>query len=164
MVEPVRRSITVQAPQARAFSVFTEGLGEWWPLSRYAVGGQPAVTAVLEPHEGGRWFERAADGTECGWGHVIAWQPPERVVLSWEIDADWRANPDTASEVEVRFIAEGEGSTRVELEHRNLEVYAGRAEELRQSFDSEHGWNTLLGEFGRVAAGVGATPALAARG
>lgn len=154
MIEPVRRSMTVQAPQDRAFAVFTEGIGTWWPLANYAIGSQPAVTAVLEAREGGRWFERAADGTECDWGRVVAWEPPSRIVLTWEIDADWRPNPDVASEVEVRFTPAGDGATRVELEHRKLEAFAARAQEMRDLFDSPGGWNGLLEAFARDAGGI----------
>ena len=154
MIEPVRRSMTVQAPQERAFAVFTEGIGTWWPLASYAIGSQPAVTAVLEGHEGGRWFERAADGTECEWGRVVAWEPPSRIVLTWAIDADWRPNPGVASEVEVRFTPVGDGATRVELEHRRLEAFAARAQEMRGLFDSPGGWNGLLEAYARHAGGV----------
>jgi uncharacterized protein YndB with AHSA1/START domain len=153
MVEPVRRNLTVQAPQERAFAVFTSGLGEWWPLQRYSIGAQPAVTAVLEPHEGGRWFERAADGSECDWGHVVTWEPPHRLVLSWEIAADWSPAPGNGSEVEVRFVAEGDGATRVELEHRGLEVYAEHAAQMRETFDSPEGWAGLLGAYTNVLTG-----------
>jgi uncharacterized protein YndB with AHSA1/START domain len=146
-VAPVRRTVVVNAPQAHAFAVFTEHLAEWWPLTSYHIGRQPAATAILEPHAGGRWFERAEDGSECDWGRVLTWEPPHRLVLSWDINADWTYQPGLGSEVEVRFIAEGPQSTRVELEHRHLERFAERAAEMRTIFESDGGWNTLLGLF-----------------
>lgn len=103
----VRKTILVNAPQAHAFAVFTDRLGDWSPLQSYQIGSQPAQTAILEPRAGGRWFERAADGTECNWGRVLAWEPPHRIVLSWDIGADWKHRPDLGTEVEVRFISEG---------------------------------------------------------
>ena len=149
----VRKSIVVNAPQAHAFKVFTEGMHTWWPLKTHHIGKQPAETLVLEPHVGGRYFERAADGTICLWGHILAWDPPQRVLLSWEIGADWQHDPDTGVEVEVRFIAEGRETTRVELEHRNLERYGDKAQAIRDGVDSPGGWNGILGRFVAAAEG-----------
>jgi uncharacterized protein YndB with AHSA1/START domain len=143
----VTRVVTVKAPPERAFAVFTEGIGEWWPLERAHIGAQPPAEAVVEPREGGRWFERAADGSECDWGHVLAWEPPHRVVFSWAISVDFKPDPAIASEVEVRFTPEGEGATRVELEHRGLEVYGEHAERMRATFGSPGGWNGMLAAF-----------------
>jgi uncharacterized protein YndB with AHSA1/START domain len=147
----VRQSAVVAVPPARAFTVFTERMSSWWPLETHTIGAAPAAAAVIEPREGGRWYERAEDGTECDWGRVLAWEPPHRVVLSWQISADWRADADLHTEVEVRFEPEGEGRTRVELEHRGMEAFGGRAEEMRGVFDSEGGWRGLLARFGRAA-------------
>lgn len=151
-VGTVRKTIFVNAPQAHAFAVFTERLGDWWPLQRYHIGSQAAQTAILEPGVGGRWFERAADGSECDWGRVLVWEPPHRLVLSWDIGADWKFDPDLGTEVDVRFIAEGADRTRVELEHRRLERYADKAAEMRGIFDSEGGWSALLAAFAQAAA------------
>ena len=148
--QAVHRTIDVAVPPERAFAVFTERLATWWPLAQYSIGSAPAATAVMEPREGGRWFERAEDGSECDWGHVLVWDPPRRLVLAWEISADWKPQPGLATEVEVRFTASGDG-TRVELEHRGLEAYGDRAEEMRATFDSPHGWSTLLGAFAAEA-------------
>jgi uncharacterized protein YndB with AHSA1/START domain len=147
----VQRTLTVAAPPERAFTVFTERLGTWWPLQPYSIGEEPAVDAVVEPREGGRWYERAASGAECTWGHVRVWDPPGRVVLTWEISADWQPDPASTSEVDVRFTAEGDGRTRVDLEHRGLETYAERAEEMRAIFGSDNGWNGLLRPFAAAA-------------
>jgi uncharacterized protein YndB with AHSA1/START domain len=148
----VRRSVTVKAPQQRAFEVFTEGLASWWPLDQYTIGREGAVTAVLEPRIGGRWFERAADGTECDWGRVLAWDPPERVVLAWQISADWKPDPTATSDVEVSFHDEGDGHTRVELAHRGLETYGNQAADMRDQFDSPHGWQALLERYAAAVA------------
>lgn len=148
----VRKSIVVEAPQAHAFAVFTEQHAAWWPLQTHHIGAQPAETAIIEPRIGGRWFERAADGTECDWGRVLAWEPPSRIVLAWCIGADWKFDPELNTEVEVRFISEGPGRTRVELEHRHLERYGAMAGTMQTTFDSEGGWTGILGRFSRAAA------------
>jgi uncharacterized protein YndB with AHSA1/START domain len=148
----VHRSIVVDAPPERAFAVFTERMTAWWPLQTHTIGSKPAAEAVIEPREGGRWFERSDDGAECEWGRVLAWDPPDRVLLSWEITCDWRHDADVHTEVDVRFRAQDDGRTRVELEHRGLEAYAERAEEMRGIFDSDGGWRGLLGRFADAAA------------
>ncbi len=141
MPEPlsVRQTLLVRTSPERAFSVFTERIGDWWRLSDMYIGAQPPVTAVVEPRVGGRWFERAADGTECPWGHVRVWDPPRLLVLSWEISADWRPDPTATSEVEVRFAPE-DGGTRVDFEHRGIESLA-----LRDQLAG--GWPGLLQAF-----------------
>ncbi|HEY5927822.1 MAG TPA: SRPBCC family protein [Kofleriaceae bacterium] len=143
----VRKTITVNAPQATAFRVFGEDIASWWPLDEYTIGGQPAVTAVLEPRQGGRWYEQSADGTQCDWGRVVTWEPPERLVVTWEISADWAPDSTITSEIDVRFIAEGPTTTRVELEHRNLATFGDRAETMRAIFDSDDGWTGLLARY-----------------
>jgi uncharacterized protein YndB with AHSA1/START domain len=140
---PVRKTITVDAPRDRAFAVFTEGFDRWWPRSHH-IGTAELAESVLEPRAGGRWYERGVDGSECDWGRVLAWDPPARLVLSWEISADWKPDPDRASEVEVVFVAEGPDRTRVELTHRGLEVYGDATAQLRGALDSEGGWTGLL--------------------
>lgn len=156
----VRHSLTVQAPPTRAFEVFTDRLGTWWPLQSHTIGSDPAVTAVIEPRVGGRWFERSEAGVECDWGRVLAWDPPHRLVLSWEISADWRADPSVASEVEIRFEPEGADATRVELEHRGLEVYGDQAAQMRDTFGGPGGWPGLTAAFAAALDGSGTrTPA-----
>jgi uncharacterized protein YndB with AHSA1/START domain len=149
----VQQRITVNAPPERAFEVFTGQIASWWPLATYSIGAQPAVAAEIEPREGGRWFERAADGSTCDWGRVLTWEPPRRVVLSWEISGDWKHDPAFASEVEIRFEPEGAGATRVELEHRGIETYGERAEEMRGIFGSDNGWGGLLRAFAGAVEG-----------
>jgi uncharacterized protein YndB with AHSA1/START domain len=143
----VRKEITVEASQARAFNVFAQELGAWWPLATHHIGSAPAETAIIEPRAGGRWFERATDGTECDWGHVLIWDPPGRLVLSWEISADWKHDDSIDTQVEVRFVALGPALTRVELEHRRLEDFGAAAEQMRGIFDSEGGWSRILREY-----------------
>ena len=145
----VRRQITVDAPPARAFAVFTDGQTRWWPRTN-SIGAQPMQEAVIEPWAGGRWFERAADGSECDWGRVRVWDPPARLVLAWQISGEWAYDEALDTEVEVRFVADGEDRTRVELEH-TLDGYGDRAAEMRAIFDSPGGWVALLERFAAVA-------------
>jgi len=143
---PIQKSIVVAASAERAFQVFTEEMSSWWPLGSHHIGKVDAKSVVIEPFVGGRWFERGVDGSECDWGHVRTWDPPRRLVLSWEISSDWRHDPSIQTEVEVRFSAEG-ASTRVDLEHRLLHYYGARAAQMRGTFDSEQGWTGLLDAF-----------------
>jgi uncharacterized protein YndB with AHSA1/START domain len=148
---PVRRSVRVPATPDRAFDVFTAGMGRWW-LKRQTIAASPQKEAVVEPRLGGRWFERGEDGSETDWGRVLAWEPPHRVVLAWQINGNWQFDPNLVTEVEVRFIADGPDTTRVELEHRNLERFGDQAEAIRSAFDAPNGWQGLLDSF---AAAVG---------
>jgi uncharacterized protein YndB with AHSA1/START domain len=148
----ITKSITVEAPRERAFEVFTSGFATWWPLDTHHIADKPAVTAVFEPRAGGRWYERAADGTECEWGTVIAFDPPERIVFGWQLTADYKYDPDFVTEVEVRFIDEGDSRTRVELEHRDLERYGERQQAVAESVGSDDGWAGLLVRFAEKVA------------
>lgn len=147
----VRKIVNVQAPQAVAWRVFTEKLGTWWPLGSYKIGKASAVDAVIEPRVGGRWYECGEDGSTCDWGRVLSWEPPSRLVLTWDITADWQFDPSLGTELEVRFIAEGTNATRVELEHRHLDRYGARRDEMRTIFDSSGDWGRLLESFARAA-------------
>lgn len=151
-IVPVCKTVVVNATQAHAFEVFTARIGDWWPMSHHT-GEEQAVAVVIEPREGGRWFERAGSGAEQDWGSVLVWEPPSRVVLAWHLNADFRYDPDPAraSEVEVTFHADGPSTTRVVLEHRKLERFAERAEQTRASLDAEGGWGGILQEFARLA-------------
>jgi uncharacterized protein YndB with AHSA1/START domain len=148
----VRKVVSVKAPPAVAWKVFTERMGSWWPLATYKIGKANAVDAVIEPHVGGRWYERGDDGSTCDWGSVLSWEPPSRLVLSWDITADWQYDPQLKTEIEVRFIAEGADGTRVELEHRRLDRYGARREEMREIFDKTGDWGRLLEAFAALAA------------
>ena len=148
----VQKVVSVNAAPEVAWRVFTEKMGTWWPLATYKIGKANAVDAVIEPRVGGRWYERGDDQSTCDWGRVIVWEPPSRLVLSWDISADFQPDPTLKTEVEVRFIAEGKDSTRVELEHRKLDRYGARRDEIRGIFESESGWGGVLELFARAAA------------
>jgi uncharacterized protein YndB with AHSA1/START domain len=148
----VRKTMQVEAPQSIAWRVFTEQMGTWWPLAHYKIGKANAVDAVIEPHVGGRWYERGEDGSTCDWGVVLAWEPHSRLVLSWDIDANWQPDPSLKTEIEVRFIPESKDRTRVELEHRKLDRYGARRDEMRRIFDTEGDWGRLLAAFAARAA------------
>jgi len=147
----VRKSITVRARPEVAWRVFTEKMGTWWPLANYKIGKARAVDAVIEPRVGGRWYERGDDGSTCDWGRVLTWEPHSRLVLTWDIDANWQPDPTLNTEVEVRFIADGK-DTRVALEHRRLDRFGERRDEMRRIFDTEGDWGRLLEMFARAAA------------
>ena len=146
----VLRTVTVECDQQHAFEVFTAGFNTWWNRDHH-IGAAELDAAIIEPRPGGRWYERGVDGTECDWGKVLVWEPPSRLVLAWQLDADWRYDPDLVTEVEIRFIPEGPSTTRVELEHRGLDTYGDRMDAVRASIGSEGGWNGLLASYARVA-------------
>jgi uncharacterized protein YndB with AHSA1/START domain len=148
----VRQSIVVRAPLERAFHVFTAGMSTWWPMATHKIGTAPMVAAVIEPHTGGRWFERGDDGSERDWGRVLAWEPPHRVVLDWQLDADFGFDPELHTEIEVRFTPDGADGTRVDLEHRGLDAYGARMAETRDRLGSDGGWAGLLRRFVEVTA------------
>jgi uncharacterized protein YndB with AHSA1/START domain len=148
----VRKVVTVEAPQNVAWQVFTEQMRTWWPLTMYKIGKANAVDAIIEPRVGGRWYERGEDGSTCDWGRVLAWDPDSRLVLSWDITADWQYDPALQTEIEVRFIAEGSSRTRVEFEHRRLDRYGERRDEMRTIFDKTGDWGRLLAAFAQTAA------------
>jgi uncharacterized protein YndB with AHSA1/START domain len=150
MPAPVRKSIRVTVPQERAFEVFTAGVGRWWPKSHH-ICAVDLDTIVIEPRHGGRWFERGVDGSECEVGKVLVWDPPARLLLAWQLNADWKFDPNLITEVEVQFIAEGANATRVELEHRNLERLGDGADTMREKIDAPNGWGGLLQLFAQSA-------------
>jgi len=146
----VRKSLVVNAPQDHVFRTFTERIDTWWPRGHH-IGGKEPFAAILEPRAGGRWFERAGDGSECDWGRVLAWEPPSRVVLAWQLDAEFQYNPKFETEVEIRFVTEGAARTRVELEHKHLERFGAAEAAMIKSFESKDGWQLGLDAFGAVA-------------
>jgi uncharacterized protein YndB with AHSA1/START domain len=148
---PVRKSVTVDAPPQHAFAVFANRIGLWWPKSHH-IGAAEPESVVIEPRQGGGWFERGVDGTECEIGKVLVWEPPSRLVLGWQLTADWRFDPDLLTEVDVRFIPDGDNATRVELEHRHLERFGDRADALRRQIDAPEGWGGLMALFAQFAA------------
>lgn len=148
----VQKTVVVAAPQQVAFEVFTTRLASWWPMPSHHIGEAECADVRIEPRVGGRWFELGADGSECDWGRVLAWEPPARVVLAWQLSARWVFDPSLHTEVEVRFVAVDAGHTRVELEHRGLEAYGPDAPAMREAFGSPNGWNGMLEHYAAVAA------------
>jgi uncharacterized protein YndB with AHSA1/START domain len=143
-----RHSIVVEAPIERAFSVFTDGFGTFKPREHNMLQVDIAET-VFETHVGGNIYDRGVDGSECRWARVLAFEPPNRVVFSWDISPQWQVetDPDRTSEVEVRFIAETPDRTRVELEHRNLDRHGPGWESERDSVAADQGWPLYLQRF-----------------
>ena len=144
----VRHSIVVEAPIETAFSVFTEDFGSFKPREHNMLSVDIDDT-VFETHVGGNIYDRGVDGSECRWARVLAYEPPDRVVFSWDISPQWQleADPDRTSEVEVRFIAETPDRTRVELEHRHLERHGEGWEGVREGVGGDQGWPLYLDRF-----------------
>lgn len=142
----VRKTLYVEVPVEKAFQVFTERMGAWWPATHH-IGTTPFQDVIVEPHAGGRWFERDAKGGECDWGSVLAWEPPKKVVLAWHLQPDFKYSSDKtrASEVALEFIAEGPEKTRVEFEHRNIDRHGEGWQKLRTSVDP--GWTQVLAGY-----------------
>jgi uncharacterized protein YndB with AHSA1/START domain len=147
----IRHEIVVEAPIERAFSVFTDGFGSFKPREHNMLGVDIAET-VFESRVGGHVYDRGVDGSECRWARVLAYEPPARVVISWDISPQWQVETDLdkTSEVEVRFIAESSDRTRVELEHRNLDRHGAGWEAVREGVDSDGGWPLYLQRFADV--------------
>jgi uncharacterized protein YndB with AHSA1/START domain len=144
----VRNSIVVEAPIERAFSVFTDGFGTFKPREHNMLEVDIAET-VFESHVGGNIYDRGVDDSECRWARVLAFEPPDRVVFSWDISPQWQIETDLdkTSEVEVRFIAEAPERTRVELEHRNLDRHGDGWEAARDGVGGDQGWPLYLERF-----------------
>ena len=145
-------SITVDVGLERAFSVFTDGIDTWWPRE-HTIGEAPLAEIVLEPRVGGRAYGRDVNGGESDWGRVLVYDPPTRVVFSWDINLQWKreTDPARASEVEVRFVPDGPARTRVELEHRHLDRHGDGWERMREAVGSPDGWNGGLALFAAAA-------------
>jgi uncharacterized protein YndB with AHSA1/START domain len=149
---PVRKTINVSTSAERAFHVFTEGFDTWWPRS-HSIGKSGLQKAIIETRLGGRCYQQSVDGTECDWGRILVWEPPQRFVLAWQLNPKWEYEPDMAkaSEVEISFTPEPDGSTRVDLEHRHFDRHGAGAAQMRAGVDSPEGWGGLLEKYGSVA-------------
>lgn len=147
-----RYSFSVPLDPEAAFELFTEGFDRWWPKERVHISEGPCAAVTLETVVGGRWYERAEDGSECDWGFVRALDRPGRILMAWHLDPEWKFNPDPgkATEVEVTFDAEGDG-TLVTLEHRGFEVHGAPGAEMRDAVSSEGGWPEHLEHYRRAA-------------
>jgi uncharacterized protein YndB with AHSA1/START domain len=144
-IAPVRKTIRVKASAAHAFEVFTSGLDRWWPRN-HGIGNTPMKAAVMEPRLGGRWYELGEDGSQATVGKIIVWEPPQRFVMTWDINSQWKPDTTVSSEVEVRFIADGANETRVELEHRKFEQM-GAEPGAKMRKDVDGGWPGMLERF-----------------
>jgi uncharacterized protein YndB with AHSA1/START domain len=141
----VRRQVVVEASQETAFAVFTERFGDFKPAEHNLLG-VPIAETVFEPRAGGHIYDRGTDGSECRWARVLAFEPPDRVVFSWDVGPTWQleTDPENASEVEVRFIAESADRTRVELEHRNIDRHGPGWEAVAGAVGHDQGWPLYL--------------------
>ena len=144
----IRHDIVVNAPVDRAFRVFTEQFGDFKPPEHNLLS-VPIAETVFEPRVGGHIFDRGVDGSLCKWARILAYEPPDRVVFSWDIGPTWQLESDAArtSEVEVRFTAESAERTRVELEHRHIERHGEGWESVAAGVDGDAGWPLYLGRY-----------------
>jgi uncharacterized protein YndB with AHSA1/START domain len=144
----VRTSIVVDAPIERAFWVFTDDIGSWWNPDQHILDAELAEM-IFEPRVGGHVYDRGVDGSECRWARVLAYEPPQRIVFSWDINTQWKLETDLerTSEVEVRFVAQGPDRTLVELEHRNLDRHGEGWERMRDAVGSPEGWPEGMRDF-----------------
>jgi uncharacterized protein YndB with AHSA1/START domain len=152
----IRSTVVVDAPVERAFTVFTRDIGTWWPPEHHLLEGELAEM-VFEPRVGGNVYDRAVDGTECHWSRVLAYDPPHRVVFSWDINPQWQVETDPArtSEIEVLFVPEGPERTRVELEHRNLERHGDGWEGMHSAVGAPDGWDLGMTAFADAVSASG---------
>jgi uncharacterized protein YndB with AHSA1/START domain len=155
----VRTEVVVDVATERAFRLFTEQFDQIKPREHNMLGVDIAES-VFEPRVGGRIYDRGVDGSECQWGRVLAYEPPSRVVFSWDISPHWQIETDLdrASEVEVRFIVEGPARTRVELEHRNLDRHGDGWEGTREGVGGDQGWPLYLARFASAVGHAGSPP------
>ncbi len=156
-IPEIQHQVIVNAPIERAFAVFTEQFGDFKPREHNLLS-VPIAETVFETHAGGHIYDRGTDGSECRWARVLVYHPPHRLVFSWDISPAWQVEPDPSrtSEVEVRFTAESEKRTRVDLEHRHLERHGAGWQSIADGVDGEAGWPLYLHRYvGLVAAGAG---------
>jgi uncharacterized protein YndB with AHSA1/START domain len=144
----IRKTLTVRATPEKAFRVFTAGMDRWWPKT-HTIGKAPLKEVVIEPRVGGRWYGVDVEGGEDEWGDVLAWEPPGRLVLAWRISGKWVCDPSVHTEVELVFTDLGDGTCRVDFEHRDLENLGEGAETAVVGMDS--GWGLILGLYQTAA-------------
>jgi uncharacterized protein YndB with AHSA1/START domain len=150
----IHKEIFVNASQAHAFKVFAEQFSTWWPASHH-IGASELDRVIIEPQPGGRWYERGTDGVETMWGKVLAYEPPSRLLLTWQISEQWSYDQALVTEVAVTFASQN-GGTLVTLEHRNLDRYGAVAEAHKAGLDGEGGWGALMQMFATAAESVAA--------
>ncbi|MGO8862981.1 MAG: SRPBCC family protein [Acidimicrobiales bacterium] len=144
----VEASIVVDAPIDHAFEVFTQDIASWWPPEHHILESE-LDDMVFEPRQGGHVYDRGTDGSVCRWARVLTYEPPERVVFSWDISVAWQVegDPERTSEVEVRFMSETAERTRVVLVHRNIHHHGRGWEQMRDAVGSPEGWTLGLRRF-----------------
>ncbi|WP_222851021.1 SRPBCC family protein [Phytoactinopolyspora mesophila] len=160
--EPVHRSVTVPADIDRAFQTFVDGIDRWWPVQN-SITQAPQARVTIEPHVGGRWYEESVDGEQCDWGAVLAWDPPHRLVLAWQLQTAipgitagslchgfWQYDPRMRTEVELRFTDLGPRLTKVDLEHRHLERFTYPEPARFHLDDGTGGWPGLLDRYAQA--------------
>ena len=149
VIAPVRHEVVVNAPIERAFRIFTDGFGRWWPKT-HTIASFPVDRAIIEPWTGGRCFDRGTDGRECDWGQVLAWEPPARLVLAWQVDGTWSYEPEVAnaSRVTISFAALG-AQTRVTLVHDEFDRHLNAGPDLADGV--RDGWGAALRLFAGAA-------------
>jgi uncharacterized protein YndB with AHSA1/START domain len=149
VIAPVRKTVRVKAPIEHAFEVFTGGLARWWPPN-IGIGKKPIKTVLMEPRLGGRWLEIAEDGTETTVGTITVWEPPRRLTLFWQVNAQWKPDMAMKSEVDVRFTADGPDATVVELVHHKFETMGAEAGiSMREGVS--RGWPGFMERFAQEA-------------
>jgi uncharacterized protein YndB with AHSA1/START domain len=151
-LEPVRKSVRVRASAENAFRVFTAEMDSWWPRTHH-IGSSPMKSIIIEPRVGGAIYTDQEDGTPCPWGSVLAWDPPHRLVIAWQISSTWEYEPDLSkcSEVEILFTPADDGTTLVELEHRGIQRHGEGSAKMREMVNAEGGWGNLLILFSKQA-------------
>jgi uncharacterized protein YndB with AHSA1/START domain len=147
----IRHEILVDMPPQVAWNRFTGSMTEWWPPAHH-IGSAPIHEIVIEPTAGGRWFTRHTDGTETSTGVVRIWEPPTRLVLTWQITVAWKYDEDFVTTVSLQFTDAGDGRTLVELVHSGFEAYGPDADTMRTTFDSPDAWPATLAAFGSAPA------------
>jgi len=151
-IPPITGTVTVALPVDEAFALFTSAIDRWWPRA-FHIGAAEVDEIVLEPFVDGRWYERGVDGSECDWGRVRLWDAPQRLVFTWQIDGTFQFDPDPehASEIDVRFRAEGPAETTVEVEHSGFEKVVG-GQTIHDTINGGGGWALLLDTFAKTVA------------
>ena len=143
-IAPVVQSVMVKAAPARAFELFTEHMGRWWGVGQ-TLGQSPHRDMVVEPHNGGKWYEIDATGKEIRWGTVAAWEPGVRLLLYWQVNSKFTFDPDFSTDLEITFAAAQDGGTVIKLEHRNLERFGADTEKFVSMLNA--GWSGHLKTF-----------------
>jgi len=147
----IRKEVTVNASAEKAFRVFTADFNAWWPSSHH-ISKVELKEAVIEPKQGGRWYERGVDDSECEWGRVLTWDPPHRLVLAWQLTANYEYDPNFETEVEVTFEAKGPNTTLVVLQHKYLDRYGENQEKVVKSVGNEDGgWGGIMNLYAAKA-------------